>query len=69
MEEHCVLLSVIDNRVLKRIFAPKREKVTVARENCQVRRSFINCILQQISLECLNRRELHGQHRNNAWER
>jgi hypothetical protein len=42
-EEH--RLRAFENRVLRRIFGPKREKV--AEEDCRMR-SFITCMLHQI---------------------
>jgi hypothetical protein len=45
MEEHT--LRVFENRVLRRIFAPKRDEVTGVGENC-IMRSFITCTLCQV---------------------
>jgi hypothetical protein len=45
MEEH--RLRVFENRVLRRIFGPKRDEVTGSGENC-IRRSFITCTLRQL---------------------
>jgi hypothetical protein len=44
-EEH--RLRVSENRVLRRIFGPKRAEVTGGAENC-IMRSFITCTLLQI---------------------
>jgi hypothetical protein len=46
-EEH--RLRVFENRVLMRIFGPKREKWREAGEDC-IMRSFIACKLRQILL-------------------
>jgi hypothetical protein len=40
---------VFENRVLRRIFEPKRDEVTGGGENC-IMRSFIACTLLQINL-------------------
>jgi hypothetical protein len=42
-EEH----GLFENRVLRRIFGPKREEVVEPRENCLMR-SFIICMFHQI---------------------
>jgi hypothetical protein len=39
-------LRVFENRVLRRIFGPKREEVTRGWKNC-IMRSFKNCTLHQ----------------------
>jgi hypothetical protein len=44
-EEH--RLRVFENRVLRRIFGPKRDEVTGNGENC-IMRSFVICILRQV---------------------
>jgi hypothetical protein len=44
-EEH--RLKVFENRVLRRIFGPKRDKVKVFGENC-IMRSFVICTLRQV---------------------
>jgi hypothetical protein len=44
-EEH--RLRVIENRVLRRIFGPKKYEVTGVGENC-IMRSFTTCTLRQI---------------------
>jgi hypothetical protein len=44
-EEH--RLRVFGNRVLRRIFGPKRDKVTGGRKNC-IMRSFVICTLLQV---------------------
>jgi hypothetical protein len=44
-EEH--RLRVFENRVLRRIFGPKRDEVTEVGENC-IMRSFITCTLLQV---------------------
>jgi hypothetical protein len=44
-EEH--ILRVFENRVLRRIFGPKRDEVTKVGESC-VMRSFITCTLLQV---------------------
>jgi hypothetical protein len=43
-------MRVFENRVLRRIFGPKRDKGTEDGENC-IMRSFITCILLQVQLE------------------
>jgi hypothetical protein len=40
-------LTVSENRMLKRIFGPKRDKVTGDGENC-ITRSFVICTLRQV---------------------
>jgi hypothetical protein len=47
-EEH--RLRVFEDRVLSRIFEPKRDEVQEAGKNC-IMRSFITCILRQVLLE------------------
>jgi hypothetical protein len=42
-------LGVFENRVLKRIFGPKREEVAGSGEDC-IMRSFITCTLHKILL-------------------
>jgi hypothetical protein len=44
-EEH--RLRVFENRVLRRIFGPKREEVTRGGENC-IMRSFVICTLRHV---------------------
>jgi hypothetical protein len=44
-EEH--RLRVFENRVLERIFRPKRDDVAGVEENC-IMKSFITCALSQI---------------------
>jgi hypothetical protein len=44
-EEH--RLRVFENRVLRRIFGPKRDEVTENIENC-IMRSFVICTLRQV---------------------
>jgi hypothetical protein len=39
-------LGVFDNRVLRRIFGPKRDEVTKNGENC-IMKSFVICTLRQ----------------------
>jgi hypothetical protein len=46
-EEH--RLGVFENRVLRRIFGPKRDEVTNG-ENC-IMKSFMICTLRQVLLE------------------
>jgi hypothetical protein len=38
---------VFENRVLRRIFGPKRDEVTGGGENC-ITRSFVICTLRQV---------------------
>jgi hypothetical protein len=40
---------VFENRVLRRIFGPKRDEIAGDREDC-IMRSFITCTLHQILL-------------------
>jgi hypothetical protein len=40
-------LRVFENRVLRRIFGPKRDEVTVNGENC-ITKSFMICTLRQV---------------------
>jgi hypothetical protein len=47
-EEH--RLGVFENRVLRRIFGPKRDEVTGEWENCLMK-SFVICNLRQVKLE------------------
>jgi hypothetical protein len=47
-EEH--RLRVFENRVLRRIFGPKRERERENGENC-ITRSFVICTLRQVYLE------------------
>jgi hypothetical protein len=44
-EEH--RLRVFENRVLRRIFEPRRNEITEGGENC-IMRSFIACTLHQV---------------------
>jgi hypothetical protein len=44
-----VKLKVFENRVLRRIFGPKRDEVTGGRENC-IMRSFITCTFLQVRI-------------------
>jgi hypothetical protein len=44
-EEHRV--RVFENRVLRRIFGPKRDEVTRGWRNC-IMRNFITCTLRQV---------------------
>jgi hypothetical protein len=41
---------MFENRVLRRIFGPKREEVTADGENCVMKR-FMICTLHQVLLE------------------
>jgi hypothetical protein len=43
-------LGVFENRVLRRIFGPKRDEVTGNGENC-IMKSFMICTLHQVLLE------------------
>jgi hypothetical protein len=40
-------LGMFENRVLRRIFGPKRDEVIGVRESC-IMRSFITCIVRQV---------------------
>jgi hypothetical protein len=42
---------VFENRVLRRIFGPKRDEVQETGENC-IMRSFITCVLYLIVVGC-----------------
>jgi hypothetical protein len=43
-------LRVFENKVLRRIFGPKRDEVTGGGENC-IMRSFVICTLRRVYLE------------------
>jgi hypothetical protein len=43
-------LRAFENRVLRRIFEPKRDEMTAGCRNC-IMRSFIACTLRQVSLQ------------------
>jgi hypothetical protein len=47
-EEH--RLRVFENRVLRRIFRPKRDEVTESGENC-ITKNFVICTLRQVQLD------------------
>jgi hypothetical protein len=47
-EEH--RLTVFENKVLRRIFGPRRDEVAGGGENC-IMRSFVICALRQVLLE------------------
>jgi hypothetical protein len=48
---------MFENRVLRRIFGPKRVEVTGCWTQGSIMRSFINCALHQILLELSNQGE------------
>jgi hypothetical protein len=50
------MLWVVENRVLKRMFGPKRDKVTGGREN-YIMKSLMVCIVHQILFGRSNREE------------
>jgi hypothetical protein len=69
-EEHG--LNVFENRVLGRIFGPKRDEVTGGWRKLH-NEEFYNCIHLQILLGCShqfvwNWRDVHGQMRNFSWK-
>jgi hypothetical protein len=41
------MLRVFENKVLRRIFEPKRDEVTEGGENC-IMKSFVICTLRQV---------------------
>jgi hypothetical protein len=59
---------VFENRVLRRIFGPKKDEVTGEWRSCTVR-SFIICTNLQISLGRSKQGELGGRGMWLAWER
>jgi hypothetical protein len=53
-------LRVFENRVLRRIFRPKRKEVAEDGEDC-IMRSFVTCTLHQILLGWSNEGECDGR--------